>query len=610
LIYHFAVARTLGGEQGGSSMGEKQSTSKKGASSLKAYIRLLAEHARPQKGRFLILSLLMLGGIGLRVLAPQVMRSFIDTALAGGDARGLTLRALAFIGMALLQQVVSVGVTYEGQSLAWTATNELRAELAGRALSLDMGWHTEHAPGELIERIDGDVTELATFFSQFALGMASNGLLLLGILGALFFEDWRIGAAFALFATATLLILGKLRGIAIPFQKARREAEAELFSFIEEQLSGTEDTRSSGATDWSLRELFSRQATILRHHRNAHFRRWIIENSMGLALTTGSLIAFVGGWALYAKGAITIGTVYLFIHYLNLLEEPLWAMTHQVESFQTIGACVERLSDFRAFEPKIVDGPGEPARAGHPALALRDVSFSYNGKDSVLKGVSLSLDPGRVLGLIGRTGSGKTSLVRLVFRLYDPDSGTVLLDGRDLRNFPLSELRRNVAIVTQDVQLFRASVRDNLRFFDRGVSDTQILAAAERLGLRDWLESLPGGLDAMLESGGRSLSAGEAQLLAFTRVFLRDPGLVILDEASSRLDPATERRLERAIDALVEGRSAIVIAHRLETLARAHDILLLEGGRVLEYGPRETLAAKPDSRFHELLRLGAEEVLA
>ena len=591
-------------------MGEKQSTSKKGASSLKAYIRLLAEHARPQKGRFLILSLLMLGGIGLRVLAPQVMRSFIDTALAGGDARGLTLRALAFIGMALLQQVVSVGVTYEGQSLAWTATNELRAELAGRALSLDMGWHTEHAPGELIERIDGDVTELATFFSQFALGMASNGLLLLGILGALFFEDWRIGAAFALFATATLLILGKLRGIAIPFQKARREAEAELFSFIEEQLSGTEDTRSSGATDWSLRELFSRQATILRHHRNAHFRRWIIENSMGLALTTGSLIAFVGGWALYAKGAITIGTVYLFIHYLNLLEEPLWAMTHQVESFQTIGACVERLSDFRAFEPKIVDGPGEPARAGHPALALRDVSFSYNGKDSVLKGVSLSLDPGRVLGLIGRTGSGKTSLVRLVFRLYDPDSGTVLLDGRDLRNFPLSELRRNVAIVTQDVQLFRASVRDNLRFFDRGVSDTQILAAAERLGLRDWLESLPGGLDAMLESGGRSLSAGEAQLLAFTRVFLRDPGLVILDEASSRLDPATERRLERAIDALVEGRSAIVIAHRLETLARAHDILLLEGGRVLEYGPRETLAAKPDSRFHELLRLGAEEVLA
>ena len=591
-------------------MGEKQSTSKKGASSLKAYIRLLAEHARPQKGRFLILSLLMLGGIGLRVLAPQVMRSFIDTALAGGDARGLTLRALAFIGMALLQQVVSVGVTYEGQSLAWTATNELRAELAGRALSLDMGWHSEHAPGELIERIDGDVTELATFFSQFALGMASNGLLLLGILGALFFEDWRIGAAFALFATATLLILGKLRGIAIPFQKARREAEAELFSFIEEQLSGTEDTRSSGATDWSLRELFSRQATILRHHRNAHFRRWIIENSMGLALTTGSLIAFVGGWALYAKGAITIGTVYLFIHYLNLLEEPLWAMTHQVESFQTIGACVERLSDFRAFEPKIVDGPGEPARAGHPALALRDVSFSYNGKDSVLKGVSLSLDPGRVLGLIGRTGSGKTSLVRLVFRLYDPDSGTVLLDGRDLRNFPLSELRRNVAIVTQDVQLFRASVRDNLRFFDRGVSDTQILAAAERLGLRDWLESLPGGLDAMLESGGRSLSAGEAQLLAFTRVFLRDPGLVILDEASSRLDPATERRLERAIDALVEGRSAIVIAHRLETLARAHDILLLEGGRVLEYGPRETLAAKPDSRFHELLRLGAEEVLA
>jgi ABC-type multidrug transport system fused ATPase/permease subunit len=227
----------------------------------------------------------------------------------------------------------------------------------------------------------------------------------------------------------------------------------------------------------------------------------------------------------------------------------------------------------------------------------------------VLHGLSLSLRPGEVLGVLGRTGSGKTTLTRLLFRLYEPTAGAIRLGGVGLPDTPLDELRRRVGIVTQDVQLFRASLRDNLSLFDQSIPDERIQAALEELGLGPWLRALPAGLDTEL-AGGEGLSAGEAQLLAFARVFLRDPGLVILDEASSRLDPATERLIEQAVGRLLHSRTAIIIAHRLATVQRADTILILDDGAVAECGPRADLMGDETSRFSELLRVGMEEVLA
>ncbi|HMR98994.1 MAG TPA: ABC transporter ATP-binding protein [Anaerolineales bacterium] len=578
--------------------------------SFSAYYHLLADHIRPQRGRFALLASLLFGSIGLRIYAPQIMRQFIDSALAGAALQTLTWTALAFIGIALTQQVVAIGVTWLGENVAWTATNALRAELAEHALHLDMKFHNDHTPGELIERIDGDVTELATFFSQFALNLIANGFLLIGILIALFLEDWRAGLAFTVYSFLTIFILGKMKDIAVPHQKARREAEAQYYGFIEEQLSGTEDIRSSGAVGFSIRELFRHQGEILKHNRKSHFKRWIIENAMGLALTTGSLLAIVSGYWLFTAGVITIGTVYLFVHYINLLEEPFWAMTHEIESFQTIGACVERLTEFKAFKREVKNETGLDVKSHPLDLKFDDVTFSYNGDANVLTRLSFDLQAGSVLGLLGRTGSGKTTIGRLIFRLYDVNDGSIKMNGAHINDLHLDSLRRNVAIVTQDVQLFKASIRENLTFFDRTISDEKIIATLEELELGDWYASLPQGLDSVLETGSRSLSAGEAQLLAFTRVFLKNPGLVILDEASSRLDPATEVKLERAIDKLLKNRTAIIIAHKLDTIQRADDILILERGNVLEYGNRKQLASDSTSRFHQLLQTGMEEVLA
>ena len=578
--------------------------------SFSAYYHLLASHIRPQRGRFFLLAALLFGSIGLRIFAPQIMRQFIDSALAGAALQTLTWTALAFIGIALTQQVVAIGVTWLGENVAWTATNALRAELAEHALHLDMKFHNDHTPGELIERIDGDVTELATFFSQFALNLIANGFLLVGILIALFIEDWRAGLAFTVYSFLTIFILGKMKDIAVPHQKARREAEAQYYGFIEEQLSGTEDIRSSGAVGFSIRELFRHQGEILKHNRKSHFKRWIIENAMGLALTLGTLLSIVNGYWLFTTGVITIGTVYLFVHYINLLEEPFWAMTHEIESFQTIGACVERLTEFKAFKREVRNEAGLDVESHPIQLTFSDVTFSYNGDDAVLTRLSFDLQSGSVLGLLGRTGSGKTTIGRLIFRLYDVNDGQIKMNGTHINNLHLDSLRRNVAIVTQDVQLFKASIRENLTFFDRTISDEKIISTLEELELGDWYASLPQGLDSVLETGSRSLSAGEAQLLAFTRVFLKNPGLVILDEASSRLDPATEVKLERAIDKLLKNRTAIIIAHKLDTIQRADDILILERGNVLEYSNRKQLASDSTSRFHQLLQTGMEEVLA
>ncbi len=577
---------------------------------LRAYWDLLSQYIRPQRGRFLALALLLLSSIALQVVNPQIMRGFIDAALAGAPLAQLVGAALAFLGIALLQQAFAVGVVYLSETVAWHATNALRSDLARHVLHLDMQFHNAHTPGELIERIDGDVAELANFFSQFIVILVGNLLLLVGILFALFREDWRAGLAFSVFALVSLLVLSGLRDIAVPQQKARRQAEADLYGFVEEQLAATEDIRSSGAVGFSLRELYRFQSSILRHDRSARRRSWVIELAMGTLLTLGNILAITSGYLLFTAGTITIGTVYLFIHYANLLETPIWTLIREVQSFQTIGACVERLTELRNLQPVVQDGIGASLPAGPLALVFDDVSFAYNGSEQVLSDLSFRLAPGAVLGLLGRTGSGKTTLARLIFRLYDPLQGSISLDGSDIRAARLTELRGRVALVTQEVQLFQGSVRDNLTFFNPRITDEQIQAAINQLGLADWYQTLPNGLDTRLEGGGSSLSAGEAQLLALTRVFLRDPGLVILDEASARLDPATEQRIERAIDHLLSNRTAIIIAHRLGTVHRANQVMILEQGQVREYGERKALAADPQSHFYHLLQTGLEEVLA
>ena len=575
---------------------------------LAEYWRLLADYLRDQRVAVAALSVLLVTGIALQLVNPLIVRGFIDAARRGSETDVLVAAALLFLGVALVQQVAAVAATWLTENVGWRATNGLRRDLVEHCLRLEAPFHNARTPGELIERVDGDVTALANFFSQFVIRIVGSALLLVGVLALLAREDWRVGAVMAVFAVVAMLVLNRLRRLAGPHWEAAFDARGRFGGFLEERLGATEDVRSSGAAQYVVHQLHLHQRTLMRRYRSAMLsghHSWVATNLVG---TVGLAAGLAMGAYLYQRGDATIGTVYLIGTYGALIGWPLEELTAQMQDFQQATASIFRVRDLRAVEPTIRDGPGADFPPGPLSLEFRGVSFAY-GDEPVLRDVSFVVPAGETLGVLGRTGSGKTTITRLLFRLYDAREGEILLDGVDVRRARLGELRQRIGLVTQDVQLFHGSVADNLTVFDRSVPHERILDAIRDLGLTPWYESLPHGLDTHL-AGGRDLSAGEAQLLALTRVFLKDPGLVILDEPTSRIDPATERLIERAVARLLSGRTGIVIAHRLGTVARVDSILILDGGRCREHGRRADLAADPSSEFSRLLRTGMEAALA
>ena len=580
---------------------------------VRAYFRLLTNYLRPLRPRVVLLSIVLFGTIGLQILNPQLIKRFIDGALEGQGASALIPLAVTFMLIAVAQQTLAIWSTYLAEDIGWTATNQLRANLTDHVLHLDMGFHKGHSSGELIERIDGDVTALSNFFSAMMIKVVGNGALVVGVLVMLWLESWIVGLSVTIFTAIALVGMTGLHRVAVPRWKAVRASAAEAYGFVGEVVEGTEDITANGAAPY-MEERFN---GILRRWLPQTIRgwmgwAWMWSTTIVLYGLSTSIVFILGSW-LFGIGTLTVGSVYLIFHYVEMTRHPMEQIRAQMEDLQKAGAAIARVDELMETSTKLRAEGDQAINGGALRVEFDDVTFSYADEEEdeiVLHGVSFDIAPGRVVGLLGRTGSGKSTIARLITRLYEPQTGTVRLGDVATGDARVADFRKRVGMVTQDVQLFRASVRDNLTFFNEKVPEERILDAIHRLELDPWLSSLPDGLDTLLESGSGGLSAGQAQLLAFTRIFLEDPGVVVLDEASSRLDPATEALIERAVDHLLEGRTGIVIAHRLGTVTRADDILILDDGHVVEFGERSTLAADPESRFSDLLATGMEEVLA
>ncbi|MBW5448649.1 ATP-binding cassette domain-containing protein [Cohnella sp. CFH 77786] len=567
----------------------------------------LLQYMRPVKWRMLALLFLLLAATGLQLIQPQLVQRFIDDAVGQGTVQTLVSLAGLYLLVAVVTQLMTVSVDYLGNDVAWRATNEIRSVLLKHCLSLDMRFHNAKTPGEMIERIDGDVTLMSNFFAMFIVKIVSSFVLLAGILGFMFAYNWQIAAVMTVFTLLSLALMFVIRDLGVKASQADRQAGAALFGLIEERIAGVEDVQANGGVPRLMQRFHVSMRNVFRTGRRAWMLRVSPWNATVVMFTITVTAVLLMSVRLHLNGAITLGTLFLFFQYTQMLNDPIEQLDDQMQEFQKAKAGMRRTRELLALRSEIKDGSDTTLPEGPLGITFEGVNFGYNHEQPVLRAISFELQPGERLGIVGRTGSGKSSISRLILRMYNIREGIIRIGGKDIRQLKLNTLYGRIGMVTQDVQLFDGTLRDNLTLFNAHISDEKIWETAETLGLRKWIDAMPEGLDSRVVNGGSSLSAGEAQLFALMRVFLTSPSLIILDEPSSRLDAATEARLQTALDRLLANCTSIVIAHRLSTLDNVDKIMVLSEGRIVEFGDRDTLARDPHSHYGQLLLTNGEE---
>ncbi len=586
---------------------------------------LFKHYLRPYRAKLFLFSGFVCSVLLLEILIPKFLQIYIDFVdnptlsppgyfrvlqrLFPKNLNLLIVCGILYIILSILLQGFRIITMWISQRLAWDATNQLRYDLTQHCIDLDMTFHNQKKPGELIERIDGDVAALANFFSQFTVQILASVLLIIGVLVVLFNEHWIIGLSYTGFVIVAGIIVAALRNVAVPKWKLLRQAEAEITGFIEESISGKEEIRANGMVPNVMKQYYDKSRNMYRTNLKALVFGRILRVAIFNLTAVSIMLVFITGIPLFLDGIITYGILFAIFMYTSIIRNLVFRIVQQLQNFQETSACIHRIQELLQTSTKIHDKGSQNFPSPPISLKFDEVTFHYNPNEPVLNNLSFELQQNQKLGLIGQTGSGKTTIARLLFRLYEPQKGRITCNGINIQDIQLSELRQNIAYVTQNIELFRASIRDNITFFDKSVPDERIIQVIKHLRLQNWLEKMPKGLDTILNSGETGLSAGEAQLLALTRVFLKDPKIVVLDEASSRLDPATENLLTYAVNRLLEGRIAIIIAHRLSTLNEVDDILILTKGGILEYGNRRSLLDNTESVFNQYLTKGVQEVL-
>lgn len=562
--------------------------------------RALAALLQPFRRRVLALGAFAAIGAAIPLVGPLLLRLIIDRAVAGEPTSALITPAAGYVAAAVVSQIIAVAVLWSATRLTWRVTDAARVELTDHVLAHDLSFHNGHTPGELVERVDGDLTAVSDHLADFAVTLMGVAFTLVGMVIVVSVIDWRIGIALAGYVVIAGFAFAKVKDRAVAEAEAERGAMAQLYGGIEERLVGVDDLRANGAGHHAMSR-FGRDA---RTALGAAVRRerqvvWLWHGATG-GVAGGAVFALTAGVVGVNAGWISIGTAFLLFQYTQLMQQPLDQIIDQLQQIQKAAGAMLRVRDLLLSQPATppADGPAVPQRP--IAVSFDGVVFSY-GDEPVLEGIDLTVGPGRSVGIVGPTGTGKSTLGRLLTRSMAPRDGTIRLGDVDLAELGEADLRATLGVVPQDVAIFNASLRDNVTLFDAAVSDDDVLQALRDVGLEN-LAAGPDGLHRTLDGDGGGLSAGETQLIALSRVFLRDPAVVLLDEATSRVDPETEAVVLGSIDRLLRGRTALVIAHRLSTLEHVDDIAVLDHGRVVEYADRATLLAD-DSTYARLVRL-------
>ena len=557
--------------------------------------------AAPYKVRILWLGLATVLVTAASLSEPLIIGYAIDAGLVAGSLTVIYAMVALYVGVNVLTWVLSYVQTF---GMGWVGQHmilDLRNALFGHLQSLSLQFYSEQKAGWIISRLTNDIENFNTLLNDGVQNLVKNGLTLIGVFVAIFFVDWRL-------ALATLSILPIMVAGTAVFRikswrayRAAREAVAEVIAHLQENVSGLRVVQAFTRERTSAARFAERNRAYRRANTRATVLSAVYFPGVELLGSAGLAIVLLYGGYRVVAGEMTVGELVAFVGLLNMFFQPIQQLSQLYSDLQSTLASLEKVFAVLDTESDRADRPNAKELDNlRGDVDFDRVSFAY-GEDKVLEEVSFRIEPGETLAIVGETGAGKSTVIKLLSRFYDPTSGTIRVDGEDLSTVRGSSLRRHMGVVLQDTFLFTGTIEENIRYGRPDATDEEIVAAAKTVGADDFIRRFPEGYETQVRERGGRLSAGERQLVAFARALLADPKLLVLDEATSSVDLATEARIEKALDKLLAGRTSIVIAHRLSTVKRADRILVMGEGRVLEEGTHDDLIARPSAyrRLHE-----------
>jgi ATP-binding cassette subfamily B protein len=561
-------------------------------------LRWLLGLLRPYRAQVMLMMVALVVATGAALAPPYLAGLAIDDGIRADDAGALTFVVVIFLASVVVLWAATYAQTYLVGWVGQRALQDLRERIYTHLQGMSIGFFTRNKPGVLISRLTNDVQALDSLVTDGVVTLFSSTLTLLGVIVILLALD--VPLALVTFLTFPLLAIGSVifRIVSAGAYRLTREKIANITAYLQETLSGVRVVRSFGREDRHL----ERMSELNEENRVANMRTVYLNASyfpaveLLSAIGTAAIILYGGYQAL--NGEVEIGIVVAFIGYLQLFFDPIQQISQLYTTYQQGMAALDKIFDLLDTRPDMVDKPDavDPGTL-RGEVTLENVWFSYAGGgdaedahgDWALAGIDLRIAAGQTVALVGETGAGKSTLAKLVARFYDPQRGRVLVDGRDLRDLRAGALRSQLGIVPQEGFLFSGTIRDNIAFGRPDASEAEIGSAAAAVGADVFIHRLKDGLETEVGERGVHLSAGQRQLVAFARALLAEPRILILDEATSNVDVRTERTIERGLERLLLGRTAIVIAHRLSTIRRAGLIVVLEHGRIVETGTHEEL---------------------